>query len=66
MVEAAIPLEAFVKDAPKPQLGDRWRFAVCRYDYSVYLERVEQASTARLPRIDFHLHEHFDYLEFVE
>lgn len=66
LVEAAIPLAAFAKDTPKPQLGDRWRFAVCRFNYSVYLDKPEQSSTARLPVADFHRHEAYDYLEFVE
>lgn len=66
LVEAAIPLKAFAKDTPKPQLGDRWRFAVCRYDYSVYLEAAELSSTARLTRSSFHRHEDYDYIEFVE
>ena len=66
IVEAAIPLEAFGKDTPKPQLGDRWRFAVCRYDYSVYLDDKQLSSTARLSAANFHLHEDFDWLEFAE
>lgn len=66
VVEAAIPLGAFAKDTPKPQLGDRWRFAVCRVNYSVYLKAPEKTSTARLPVTDFQFHEAYDYLEFVE
>ena len=66
MVEAAIPLKAFLKDTPKPQIGDRWRFAVCRYDYSVYLERQELSSSARLPVSDFHHFEGYDSIEFAE
>jgi hypothetical protein len=66
IVEAAIPLAAFAQDTPKPQLGDRWRFAVCRYNYSVYLDGKELSSTARLTEADFHRHEEYDYVEFAE
>ncbi|HPD16321.1 MAG TPA: carbohydrate-binding family 9-like protein [Planctomycetota bacterium] len=66
IVEAAIPLSAFTP-TPKPQLGDRWRFAVCRYDYSVYLEAGQElSSSARLSALDFHRFEDYDILEFAE
>lgn len=67
VVEAAIPWTAFAGTTPKPQLGDRWRFAVSRYDYSVYLdEGRELSSSAPLTKLDFHRYEDFDYLEFSE
>jgi len=66
IVEAAIPLKAFEPDTAKPQLGDRWRIAVCRYNYSVYLEDREMSSTARLRQPNFHLHEDYDHIEFAE
>jgi len=67
IVEAAIPWSAFTGTTSKPQLGDRWRFAVCRYDYSVHLEDGrELTSTAPLSVLDFHHYEDFDILEFSE
>jgi len=67
VVEAAIPLKALSAVNPKPQLGDRWRFAICRYNYSVYLDGGrELSSSARLAEPDFHRYEDFDYLEFGE
>jgi hypothetical protein len=67
VVEAAIPLAAFAPDTHKPQLGDHWRFAVCRYDYSVYLdEGRELSSSARLSKLNFHWFEDYDILEFSE
>ncbi|HUT36808.1 MAG TPA: carbohydrate-binding family 9-like protein [Planctomycetota bacterium] len=67
IVEAAIPWTAFAGTAPRPQLGDRWRFAVCRYDYSVYLEEgKELTSSAPLSVLDFHHYEDFDILDFSE
>ncbi len=66
IAEAAIPLSAFAP-TPRPQLGDRWRFAVCRYDYSVYLEDGrELSSSAPLSVLNFHRYEDYDYLEFSE
>lgn len=67
IVEAAIPWTAFAGTAPRPQLGDRWRFAVCRYDYSVHLEAGrELTSSARLTELNFHRYEDYDILELSE
>jgi len=67
VVEAAIPLKALSAVNPKPQLGDRWRFAICRYNYSVHLDGGrELSSSARLAEQNFHRYEDFDYLEFGE
>ncbi|MBL7223268.1 MAG: carbohydrate-binding family 9-like protein [Candidatus Brocadiae bacterium] len=66
IAEIAIPLAAFKDAAPKVQLGDRWRFAICRYNYSVYLPGREPSSTAPLTRADFHRHEEYDFVEFAE
>jgi len=67
VVEAAIPLKSFTRTTPKPQLGDRWRFAVCRYNYSVYLESgLECTSSAALSQTSFHHYEDYDFLEFAE
>jgi len=67
ILEAAIPLSAFASTTPKPQLGDRWWFAVCRYNYSVYLEEGrELSSSAPLSVLDFHRFEDYDILDFAE
>jgi hypothetical protein len=67
MFEAAIPLKAFAPLSPKPQLGDRWRFAVCRYNYSVHLPGGQElTSSAALAKPDFHRHEEYDILEFTD
>ncbi len=67
IVEMAIPLAAFKDAAPKVQLGDRWRFAVCRYNYSVHMPGgLERTSSAPLTKMDFHRYEDFDEIEFAE
>src|SRR5947207_7526261 len=61
-VEGRIPLSAFLASGEKPQPGAKWRFALCRYDYSVAFERVETSSTAPLTQPDFHRYEDYGEL----
>jgi len=64
-VEEAIPFSAFSQTTHPPEPKDIWYFSICRYDYSVYLERgVELTSSAKLHRINFHLYENYDKLIF--
>jgi hypothetical protein len=62
-VEGRIPWTAFRATGGKPAAGARWRFALCRYDYSVAFDQPELSSTAPLTRPDFHRYE--DYGELV-
>jgi Carbohydrate family 9 binding domain-like len=64
-VEGAIPWSAFKAAGGKPTIGARWKFALCRYDYSVTLERTELSSTAPLTAPDFHRYEDYGDLIFV-
>jgi hypothetical protein len=64
-VEGRIPWTAFKPTGGRPAVGDRWKFALCRYDYSVYLERPELSSTAPLREADFHRYEDYGELVFV-
>lgn len=61
-MEMAIPLEAL---HVKPAADEVWKFAVCRYDYSVYLEGVELSSCAPLTRPSFHRYEEYLELRFM-
>lgn len=64
-LEVAIPFDAFSETTKTPpRVGDKWRFGLCRYDYSVYLEAIEYSSSAQLSRVDFHLYEDYDILSF--
>ena len=49
----------------RPRAGDKWKFALCRCDYSAYLERPELSSTAALAEPDFHRYEDYGELTFV-
>jgi hypothetical protein len=64
-VEGRIPWSAFKAAGGKPKPGAKWRFALCRYDYSVAFERPELSSTAPLTVPDFHRYEDYNELVFV-
>jgi hypothetical protein len=64
-VEGRIPLTAFELGGGRPHVGSKWRFALCRYDYSVAFDRVETSSTAPLTVPDFHRYEDYGQLTFV-
>src|SRR5262245_14103138 len=65
VVEGRIPWTAFEATGGRPKLKDRWRFALCRYDYSVTLEEPELSTCAPLSALDFHRYEDYMELEFV-
>ncbi len=65
-VEGRLPWDAFKSAGGRPRNGARWKFALCRYDYSVALERAELSSTAPLTVSDFHRYEDYGELVFVE
>jgi hypothetical protein len=64
-VEGRIPWSGFLATGGRPQKGARWRFALCRYDYSAEHERPELSSTAPLTGMDFHRYEDYSELTFV-
>jgi hypothetical protein len=64
-VEGRIPWTAFRPTGGRPKPGDKWHFALCRYDYSVAFERPELSSTAPLTQPDFHRYEDYGELTFV-
>jgi hypothetical protein len=65
VVEGRIPWTAFKETGGRPKPGEVWKFALCRYDYSVYLERPELSSTAPLTQPDFHRYEDYSELTFA-
>src|SRR5262245_24023855 len=64
-VEGRIPWKAFAATGGRPLPGAKWRFALCRYDYSVAFDRPELSSTAPLTQPDFHRYEDYGELTFV-
>src|SRR5438552_15624824 len=64
-VEGRIPWTAFAAAGGRPNPGDKWRFSLCRYDYSAAFDRPELSSTSPLTVSDFHRYEDFGELTFV-
>jgi len=64
-VEGRIPWSDFAPSGGGPTLGDRWTFALCRYDYSVAFEGPDLSTTAPLSRLSFHQYEDYAPLRFV-
>ena len=64
-VEGRIPWKAFADAGGKPKAGAKWRFNLCRYDYSVAFDRAELSCIAPLSYSDFHRYEDFSVLTFV-
>jgi hypothetical protein len=62
--EGRIPWTAFAATGGAPAAGDVWRFALCRYDYSVAHDAPELSSCAPLTERNFHRYEDYADLRF--
>jgi hypothetical protein len=71
-VEMKIPFAAIeVVGGKTPAPGDQWRFALCRYNYSVHLPDSfaggpENSATIRNLQNGFNNYEQYDFLHFLE
>ena len=63
--ELKIPWADLARTGGRPEPGDEWRFAVCRYDYDVGREQPELSTCVRLGKADFHRHEDYARLRFL-
>jgi len=63
-VEMRIPWASLMSTGGRPEPGDEWGFAACRYDYDLANERPELSTCAPLSRLDFHRHEDYRPLVF--
>ena len=63
-VEGRIRWRDFTPTGGRPAAGDQWKFALCRYDYSVDFEGPELSCSAPLTRSDFHHFEDYATLQF--
>ena len=67
VLEVAIPFSCFKDASLPPKVGSEWKFAVCRYDYSVYLPGGRELSTSvPFSAHSFHHYEDYEVLRFVE
>lgn len=66
-VEGRIAWKDFQRTGGRPAEDDRWKFALCRYDYSVEFEGPELSTCAPLKSrpASFHNHEEYAVLRFV-
>ncbi len=64
-VEGRIPWKDFLRTGGRPEPGENWKFALCRYDYSVDFEGPELSTCAPLKASNFHAFEDYATLKFV-
>jgi len=64
-VEMKIPWSSFMPTGGRPEPGDEWRFALCRYDYDTKSEQPELSTSAPLQKMSFHRHEEYAPLTFI-
>lgn len=64
-VEGRIPWVDFLRTGGRPGVGERWKFALHRYDYDVQAPKPELSTIAPLSRADFHRYEEYASLAFV-
>jgi uncharacterized repeat protein (TIGR03806 family) len=64
-VEGRIKWSGFLKAGGRPQPGETWRFALCRYDYNKSFGDPDLSTCAPLTKGSFHQHEDYADLKFV-
>jgi hypothetical protein len=67
-VEGRLAWKDFARTGGRPEPGEQWKFAVCRYDYSVDFEGPALSTSAPLktnPTPKFHYFEDYAPIEFV-
>lgn len=60
-VEGSIPWTDFLRTGGRPNPGEAWKFALCRYDYSVAFEGPELSTCAPLRSQPPNFHHYEDY-----
>jgi glucose/arabinose dehydrogenase/mono/diheme cytochrome c family protein len=67
-VEGRIPWQDFIRTGGRPAVDEKWKVALCRYDYSVDFEGPELSTCAPLstkPHPDFHYFEDYATIRFA-
>ncbi len=65
-VEGRFPWKDFSPTGGRPANNSQWKFALCRYDYSVEFAEQELSSSAPLQALSFHRYEDYALLKFVK
>ena len=63
-VEGKIPWSAWLRTGGRPEPGEVWNYALCRYDFTQNQE-PELSSNAPLAKLSFHQHEDYLPLKFI-
>lgn len=67
-VEGKIPWRDFLRTGGRPNIDEKWKFTLCRYDYSIDFEGPDLSVCApldSLPEADFHHWEDYATLKFA-
>ena len=64
-VEGKIPWTDFLRTGGRPERNEKWKFALCRYDYSVDFEGPDLSTCAPIKTRNFHAFEDYATLRFV-
>ncbi|QDU96468.1 PQQ-dependent sugar dehydrogenase [Lignipirellula cremea] len=64
-VEGRLRWRDFARTGGRPNPGEIWKFAMCRYDYSVDFEGPDLSTCAPLTKANFHRFEDYLPLQFV-
>ena len=65
LVEGRIPWRDFHRTGGRPEPNERWKFALCRYDYRIDTPQPELSTSAPLTKPSFHRVEDYASLRFV-
>src|SRR5665213_516344 len=64
-VEGRIPWRDLAPTGGRPNVGEEWKFSLCRVDFSVGLDSPELSTCAPLTQPSFHRYEDYATLKFV-
>ena len=64
-VEGRIPWRDFLPTGGRPEPGEEWTFALCRYDYSAGFTEPALSTCAPLQKKDYHNYEGYAPLRFI-
>ncbi len=64
-VEGRIPWRDFRHTGGRPNIGEAWKFALCRYDYTKGQPEPELSTCAPLKKMSFHAYEDYATLKFT-
>ncbi|QDU28768.1 Soluble aldose sugar dehydrogenase YliI precursor [Anatilimnocola aggregata] len=64
-VEGRLAWGDFLRTGGRPEVNEIWKFALCRYDYTVEFEGPELSTIAPLKQANFHAHENYASLKFL-